>query len=188
MARSKDPVRKLAASAKRMKAATKPKALRESITESDERGKLIKSDPPNEYFGTAPELEGPAKWSECPPDIRALEANRATTLGFFGKDAPIRKAFNRFGLDPQNPWHWRELLYCMADAHDGENKVKGAKWTKDRLHRLYARAKGYPGVNDSEKEKNLRRDYPKDYGFFSDPGTLRKHLRMARKLFEKVEP
>jgi hypothetical protein len=32
-------------------------------------------------------------------------------------DAPIRKAFAEFGLDPEVPHHWRILLGYLAEAH-----------------------------------------------------------------------
>lgn len=54
-------------------------------------------------------------YSKCPADVRALVANRATTLGVLDPDrAGFQRAFADFGLDPANPWHWRALAWELV--------------------------------------------------------------------------
>ena len=53
---------------------------------------------------------------QIPEEFRAAEANRALRLGFARDDIPIRRAFQKFSLDPQNPWHWRLLLFYLTTS------------------------------------------------------------------------
>jgi hypothetical protein len=71
--------------------------------------------------------------------MRASLANEALTLEphepnkllaiaglrpFNFNDVPIRKAFAKFGLDPEVPRHWRMLLGYLAEAHFAESHTE----------------------------------------------------------------
>lgn len=115
-------------------------------------------------------------WKECPPDLRALEANKATTLSPApDADYSLRKAFAEFDLDPHNPWHWRTLLRLLAKLHFGETW----EWDENRLTLLRIRCEGYPGTN-TDKIKRLKEDYPEDY--LATNRSLLKILARAQKL------
>jgi hypothetical protein len=119
-----------------------------------------------------------AKWNECPPELRALEANKATTLsGALDADYLVRKAFNRYGLDPHNPWHWKTLLYLLAYLQLGE----GTEWDDNRLALLRARCEEYPGTN-TDKIRRLREDFKEDYQHIGTDPALRELLERAQKL------
>jgi hypothetical protein len=74
---------------------------------------------------------------ELPNDVcgntrfRESFANSALTLD--PDQSTLRKAFEKFGLDPQNPVHWRRLLQCLVDIHfGGPRSGAPAKWTEER--------------------------------------------------------
>jgi len=71
------------------------------------------------------------------PKTRACAAELALSLTNADCDEPIRKAFDSFGLDPRNPFHWRRLLWYLAEAFWARSK-KGApqKWSAHQLCRL----------------------------------------------------
>jgi hypothetical protein len=46
--------------------------------------------------------------------LRKARANRATTLGTTRGDVVLRRAFEAFGFDPQDPRNWRRLLLELA--------------------------------------------------------------------------
>jgi hypothetical protein len=92
-------------------------------------------------------ITGRLDWNACPPEVRAREANRATTLALPAAeilkgerlaDALIRKAFREWQYDPQNPWNWRLLLIQFAEAYFGEKPQGGRpiEWTAARLQQL----------------------------------------------------
>jgi hypothetical protein len=61
---------------------------------------------------------------------------QAVTLS--GPDAPlIRQAFEDFGLDPRNPYHWRELMGYFAQAHYGKPHQSTGRWPKWNSGHLY---------------------------------------------------
>jgi hypothetical protein len=124
----------------------------------------------------------PIDWTKCPPELRALEADRATTLGpdicDRPDDAVIRTAFTAWKLDPRNPWHWRVVLYYLADAHF----PRGPKWAPLEYYKLRIRSDEYPGT-DMEKVRGLQKDHRDDYGSLGDERSLCRVLRKARKLF-----
>jgi hypothetical protein len=173
MPRRKDPPRRLAKSIKQPKFAIRKKVVQHIELERDERGNLV------ERIGPV-EDEGPAvDWSSCPPDLRAFEANKATTLGFSPDDVPVREAFNKFGLDQQDPWQWRLLLYYLADAHFGGSK-KRAQWNDEKYARLLRLSQNYPDAkNDSKILKGLRGDFL-EYRRMTE-ASLRKRLVEARR-------
>jgi hypothetical protein len=171
MPRTKEPARKLAEFAKRAKLETQRKVIKR-----DEVGK------PVEYGDFA------IDWKQCPDDLRAVEANRATTLAPFGyDDTTVRGFFKEFDRDPQNPWHWRELFYYLIESHS--RKPKRNQWTDSRLHELLMRSRAYPeGTNDSKILQDLKNDFPQDYKHIADVGSLRKRLIEARTRFPEDAP
>jgi len=67
-------------------------------------------------------------WND--PAQRALRAHEALLLNLGELDEPIRKAFDAFGYDPLNPFHWRKLIWHFASAHFPPPPKKGppTKW------------------------------------------------------------
>jgi hypothetical protein len=71
------------------------------------------------------------------------EAQRATAahqaLSLDDLDQPLKTAFEAFGLDPRNPFHWRKLVAYLADVHFGPKQTRhGPKqlWSDDKLCKL----------------------------------------------------
>lgn len=65
-------------------------------------------------------------------DALALDLKSAT-------DGPLKIAFEKFNLSPENPYHWRELLTFFAFAHFGPKSNQGGPpktWTAERLCQL----------------------------------------------------
>jgi hypothetical protein len=123
--------------------------------------------------------------------IRSEVADQMTWLGWTKHDAPIRKAFEFFGLDPADPRHWRVLIEYLAMSFfpnakkDGKNSLKTtiantellkrANDIRDRIFRDERRR-----LRDSELLKLVVKAYPKDYSKGKIPN-LRKRLNVARK-------
>jgi hypothetical protein len=125
-----------------------------------------------------------ANWSQCPPELRALEANKATTLNVApDADYLVRKAFVKFNLDPDNPWHWKSLIYLLAYRHFGED----GKWDENRLTLLKVRCEQYPGTN-TDKIRRLREDYKEDYQHIHEDRALRHSLERAQKGMIEARP
>jgi len=169
MPRTKEPARKLAEFAKRARL-----EKRRKVVSRDDEGK------PVEYG------EFSIDWKQCPNELRAVEANRATTLGPFGyDDTTVREFFKDFDRDPLNPWHWRELFYYLIESHT--RKPKRNEWSDARLHELLMRSKGYPEeTTDTTILQRLRTDYRQEYGHIGEDGSLRKRLIEARRRFPEV--
>jgi hypothetical protein len=171
MPRTKEPARKLAEFAKRARLERQKKVIKR-----DDGGKPVE-------FG-----KFRIDWKQCPNDLRAAEANRATTLAPFGyDDTTVREFFDEFDRDPLNPWHWRELFYYLIESHT--RKPKRSQWSDSRLHDLLIRSKGYPEeIKDSKIIQLLRKDFLQDYKHIADDGSLRKRLIEARRRFPEVAP
>jgi hypothetical protein len=72
---------------------------------------------------------------------RAFAADLALTLDSPWPDDPyIKKAFEKFDLDPLNPFNWRELLGYFARDHfrpgTGGRRKGTKKWDNNRLFGL----------------------------------------------------
>jgi hypothetical protein len=67
---------------------------------------------------------------------RELAANSALTLTERPGDTSLRKAFDEFGLNPQNPFDWVRLLRGLAEVHFDRpiRRPRGAppKWDERR--------------------------------------------------------
>jgi hypothetical protein len=116
-------------------------------------------------------------WSSVSISERGYAAHLATSLGFFSpREIVIRRAFEAHGLDPMDPYHWRELVYRLADASYGPLKSK--KWDMiEVLNDLDA----YPDAkSDLERAWLLKRDRDEKYGFMDDE-SLRKLIGRARR-------
>jgi hypothetical protein len=75
-------------------------------------------------FGKIPEAPHVRiDWND--PAQRALGAHEALLLNLGELDEPIRKAFDAFGYDPLNPFHWRKLIWHFANAHFARPPKKG---------------------------------------------------------------
>jgi hypothetical protein len=63
--------------------------------------------------------------------LRKARANRATTLGTTRGDVVLRRAFEAFGFDPQDPRNWGRLLLELASIFFDEEVRRGPppKWT-----------------------------------------------------------
>ena len=72
------------------------------------------------------------------PRLREKIANRALELTDHPEDAALRAAFKQFGLDPANPFHWADLLRCLAGIvfETPVRKPRGAKLKWDEPRRM----------------------------------------------------
>ncbi len=103
--------------------------------------------------------------------------------------SPIRTAFDTFGLNPKNPFHWRNLLIYFVDAHFGDRGEPGRPrdWTDERLCQLLVDFatlnRVHPDKRDTEICRLLKSDKLKDFGgrySEMEVGTIRRMLQDAR--------
>jgi hypothetical protein len=136
-------------------------------------------------FGMIPEApQVRIDWND--PAQRALGAHEALLLNLGELDEPIRKAFDAFGYDPLNPFHWRKLIWHFANAHFPPPRKKGAskKWNDARWCKLLSdfgavKASSRPKASDSEVCINIKKRFANRYST-EDRGTLRRNLQYAR--------
>jgi hypothetical protein len=101
------------------------------------------------------------------------------------RDIEMLQAFETAGLDHRNPFHWRKLLECFAEAHFGKKKTKPIQWDAYQLCVLlkdyFDVTRNRPGLSDLEACKLLKRDRScKDkYGDYNIDA-LRKLVRRAK--------
>ena len=121
---------------------------------------------------------------------RAKIANNLLWLRFSERDAPVKAAFDYFGLNHSNPNHWRVLIEYLASVSfpDGEvpiNREAGAPKGPRKLQRnadVLARCRmpEFSGKNDSYIAKKLIPEFPKPNGMPHSEAHFRKLLREAR--------
>ena len=101
-----------------------------------------------------------------------------------------REAFDTFGLDPKNPFHWRNLLIYFADAHFRDRGEPGRPrgWTDETLCQLLfdfaALKQAHQNKRDTEICLLLKNDKQKEFGGRYneiDAKTIRRMLQDARK-------
>jgi hypothetical protein len=136
-------------------------------------------------FGMVPEApQVRIDWND--PTQRALGAHEALLLNLGELDEPIRKAFAAFGYNPDNPFHWRRLLWHFTSAHFPDPGRKGAskKWDDARWCKLLSdfgavKASSRPKASDSEVCINIKKKFANRYPT-ETAGTLRRNLQYAR--------
>jgi hypothetical protein len=70
-------------------------------------------------------------------------------------------AFEKFKLDPRNPYHWRMLMRFLADAHFGHRAGQGRprKWNSESLCKLLRHVsdarKKWPGAKRGDVFRTL---------------------------------
>jgi hypothetical protein len=98
---------------------------------------------------------------------------------------PLRAAFTAFNGDPKDPFEWRQLLICFADAHFGRGEPGSPKrWTDERLCQLLADVAAAKAAHPNATDANICRCLIKKggktvYGNVRDV-TLRRKLQDAR--------
>jgi hypothetical protein len=122
---------------------------------------------------------------------RAFAADAALTLDNRSYDYPyIKKAFEKFDLDPMNPFNWRDLLGYFARAHfqpGTSGRRKGTKkWNEIRLlglayHYLIIK-KETPKSTQAEICKGIRKRFLQKYK--EDPEILRRNLAPAMRVLD----
>jgi hypothetical protein len=135
-------------------------------------------------FGMIPEApQVRIDWND--PAQRALGAHEALRL-LDELDEPIRKAFDAFGYDPLNPFHWRKLIWHFAYAHFPVPRKKGAskKWDDTRWCKLLSdfgavKASSRPTASETEICNHIKTRFGKRYPTITAT-TLRKNLQYAR--------
>ena len=101
------------------------------------------------------------------------------------RDKPVFAAFKAAGLNPDNPLHWRALVFMFSEAHFGKARTKPQKWSPTALNGVLADYRTIkaenPGASDAQICKLLRSDprFKRKYQHYS-PDALRKLLRQAR--------
>jgi hypothetical protein len=135
-------------------------------------------------FGMIPEApQVRIDWND--PAQRALGAHEALLLNPGELDEPIRKAFAAFGYNPDNPFHWRRLLWHFTYAHFPDPGRKGApkKWDDARWCKLLsdfgAVKVSRPKASDNEVCINIKKRFANRYPT-ETAGTLRRNLQYAR--------
>ena len=86
-------------------------------------------------YGAAQEFQQ-SDWSD--PKQRALAAHEALKLDSL--DVSLTKAFDAFGFNHRNPFHWRKLMAYFCDVHfgRGDRRRRGPskRWSDDKLCQL----------------------------------------------------
>jgi hypothetical protein len=101
---------------------------------------------------------------------------------------PIRRAFDKFGLNPSNPFAWRLLIFIFAEVHFGSHRsAAGAptKWTGKRwcdlLSDFNQMQERHPKESEAaicgflKKDRELRQGYSQ-----VSAATIRRNLQYAR--------
>ena len=116
------------------------------------------------FLGASEPLRFGPDWEEdairTAAALRAVDPNLDTSL-----EAPIRIAFQKFGLDPRNPENWRTLLAYFAFAHFGPKTTKRGRkrgWDSERLCQLLQdiadKRQKHPSQSDNRIYKFLLTD------------------------------
>jgi hypothetical protein len=136
-------------------------------------------------FGMIPEApQVRIDWND--PAQRAACAHEALLLNLGELDEPIRKAFDAFRYDPNNPFHWRMLIWHFAFAHFPPPRKKGAptRWDDDRWCQLLSdfgevKASSRPNASETKICNHIKKRFGKRYPTITAT-TLRKNLQYAR--------
>jgi hypothetical protein len=114
---------------------------------------------------------------------REVAANIALTL--HPDQSTLRKAFEAFELDPQNPFHWRRLLQFLADIHfGGPRSGAPAKWNEEcwrqfETHVAFARERlaqsGEKSPSHERIANFLKERFKPLYNLIS-AGTIRRYM------------
>jgi hypothetical protein len=135
-------------------------------------------------FGMIPEApQMRIDWND--PAQRALGAHEALLLNLGELDEPIRKAFDAFGYDPLNPFHWRKLISHFANAHfppllrkalqRNGTMLDGASYCLTSAEVKASR----PNASDNEVCINVKKRFRQRYETV-EAATLRRNLQYAR--------
>ena len=112
-------------------------------------------------------------------------AGASTLHGQSDDDKAIKKAFDAFGLDPNQPHHWRELLGILADVFFGD-RGKGPKlrWDSETIKQLIldfdCLSATLPKINQMLQFELLISLKPKRYAGLR-PGTLKARYNEGKK-------
>jgi hypothetical protein len=136
-------------------------------------------------FGMIPEApQVRIDWND--PAQHARGAHEALRPDLDEFEEPIRKAFDAFGYDPLDPFHWRKLLLAFAYAHFLPPRKGGApkKWDDVRWCKLLSdfgevKASSRPNASDTEVCINIKKAFAQRYAR-ENAGTLRRNLQYAR--------
>ena len=119
---------------------------------------------------------------------REIVANVALTLTEKRNDASLRKAFEKFGLDPQDPLNWRCLLQDLAEVHFDQpaRRPRGAppKWNENlrmlfhqhvATARISAQKHGHSRPTGERLAAYLQWKWPNYYGHI-DAASIRRYI------------
>jgi hypothetical protein len=121
------------------------------------------------------------KWVD--PTIAIFRLNPSSPL-----DQAVRTAFDKAGLDPKHPVHWKLLVNMFAWAHFGERPARGRpkEWTGEKLAELmhdFSRIRyEKPTIAEIAVCRLLKKRHPAKYGSETgepSPGRLTKEVKRA---------
>lgn len=125
-------------------------------------------------------LSGPSR-----ADIWNATARQALRLT--DGDRTTKKAFDTFGLDPNDPWHWRELVEELVTIifkrkHPGRHKEWSSERIEELLSAVEAKQQRNPRISDVQACNQLAgaEDSPQHYRKAGTGGLL-KQLQFARR-------
>jgi hypothetical protein len=96
----------------------------------------------------------------------------------------LRKAFETFKLDPQDPFHWRQLINMLAYMQFGE-RIKSArkdpkKWTSSKTAQLRSEIKPLGKISNKRAALTLAKDKRSSFFGFGAAGLEKKIAEIRR--------
>jgi hypothetical protein len=124
------------------------------------------------------------KWVD--PTIAIFRLNPSSPF-----DQAARTAFDKAGLDPKHPVHWKLLVGMFAWAHFGERGRRGRRrdWTDERYVRLFNHffeiRKEKPTISCIQVCRLLKKRHPAQYG---EPGGKPSAERLDKEAKKAFDP
>jgi hypothetical protein len=78
---------------------------------------------------------------------------------------PVRKAFNDFGLDPRDPYHWRLLITLYVGAHAGRGRPP--EWNSESLCNLLRKISEARAIRPNANQSEIYRSLTKPKAAYS---------------------
>jgi hypothetical protein len=125
-------------------------------------------------FRRPPDWSNEADWV----DVRDALNLDSTSVWSEKWNAPVRKAFKDFGLDPNNPYDWRHLLTLYVHSH--RSRGRPVEWDGESLCDLLRAISKFRKKNPNAKRSDIYRSLTKERGSYS--GKTEDYLKHGHRL------